>query len=272
MYNESSLIPSVFSKVSAHARNHPTWLYRFVDDGSTDGTPDNIEELLGSPECPPNIILIRRSPNTGKASVIQQSMLAAKEEHLLFTDGDLAYPLELLDQLNDQLANYDVVIGSRTLAHTPQTNIRLTRRILGGGFNFLVRALTGTKYQDTQAGLKGFRKIPANALFKRQKVRNFAFDAELIFLAHRLNLRVGEIPATVEANHSYKKSKMNLLKDPPRMLMSIIKMRITHRGARWNDENPTDSDPEVRIEICPEVQGMVSSSPSHEPAEVSTKS
>ena len=268
MYNESSLIPSVFTKVSAHARSHPTWLYRFVDDGSTDGTPDVIEELLREPNCPPNIILLRRTPNTGKATVIQQSMLSAQEEHLLFTDGDLAYPLELLDQLNDQLSTYDVVIGSRTLANTPQTNIRLVRRILGGGFNFLVRALTGTKHHDTQAGLKGFRNIPANALFRRQKVRNFAFDAELIFLAHRLNLRVGEIAATVEPSHSYKKSKMNLLKDPPRMLMSIVKMRITHRGAKWNDENPVDADPEVRIEICPEAQGLVSSTPSHEPAEI----
>ena len=66
--------------------------------------------------------------------------------------------------------------------------------------------------------------------------------------------------------------KMNLLKDPPRMLLSIIKMRITHRGARWNDENPSDSDPGVHIEICPEVQGMISNIPTDEPIKASTKS
>ena len=267
VYNESSLIPSVFPKVADHARSHPDWLYRFVDDGSSDGTSEAIEKHLRESHCPANIILLRRTPNTGKASVIRESMLAAQEEHLLFTDGDLAYPLELLDQINEQLSTFDVVIGSRTLAKKAQTNIRLIRRILGGGFNILVRLLTGSKHHDTQAGLKGFRRIPAHALFRRQKVRDFAFDAELLFLAHRLNLSVGEIAATVEAKHSYKKSKMNLLKDPPRMLISIIKMRITHRGVRWSDEPSADSDPEVRIEICPKVQGLVSSTASREPVE-----
>jgi len=34
-----------------------------------------------------------------------------------------------------------------------------------------------------QAGLKGFNKIPAQKIFKIQKITGFSFHAKLIFLA-----------------------------------------------------------------------------------------
>ena len=42
-------------------------------------------------------------------------------------------------------------------------------------------------------------------------------------------MTVSEIPANVSARHSYKKSRVNMLKDPARMLGSLIRMRIAHR-------------------------------------------
>ena len=257
VYNEAWLIGSVFSQVAEHARVHPGWSYRFVDDGSSDSTEAQIRERLSAPDAPANIQLVARKPNSGKAKLIHDAVLAAQEEIILFTDGDLAYPLEHLDTLAEKLADCDVAIGSRKLAETSQTNIRVIRRLMGGGFNMLVRMLTGLPYHDTQAGLKGFRRTPAQAIFRRQRVWNFAFDAELLFLAHRLGLRVIEIPARVSSRHSYKKSKMSLLKDPPKMLFSLLRMRLEHRGARWNDETPTKEDSEIQIEVFPEARSRI---------------
>jgi glycosyltransferase involved in cell wall biosynthesis len=257
VYNEAWLIGSVFSKVADHAKTHPNWTYRFVDDGSNDGTAEEIRQRVSAKGAAANIELIRRNPNSGKAMVIHDAMLGAEEDLILFTDGDLAYPLEHLDQLVVKLGEADVVIGSRALVEAPQTNIRLGRRAMGGSFNMLVRLLTGLPHHDTQAGLKGFRRTPAQAIFRRQRVWNFAFDAELLFLAHRLGLRVAEIPAKVSSRHSYKKSKMNLLKDPPRMLWSLLRMRISHRGARWNNEVHIEPDPETKIEVFPEARTRI---------------
>lgn len=245
VYNEEWLIGSTFGSVVAYAREHPNWVFRFVDDGSTDDTVAKIEERLEIDNAPPNIELVKRPRNTGKAVVIRESMLAADEDLLLFTDGDLAYPLDLLDLLVEKLEDADVAIGSRALVEETQKNISLLRRTLGGGFNFLVRTLTRVPHHDTQAGLKGFTREAARSLFTRQRVENFAFDAELLFLARRLGLRVAEIPARVSSRHSYKKSTMNLLKDPPRMLASIVRMRLEHRGARWIA--PVKAETEIEV-------------------------
>ena len=257
IYNEAWLIGSVFSKVAEYARAHPAWTFQFVDDGSTDTTPALLRERLSAEHAPPNIDLVLRTPNAGKAIVIRESILAASTEYVLFTDGDLAYDLDHLEGLVNALHDADVVIGSRTLARERQQNIRFRRRAMGGLFNRCVRLLTGVAHTDTQAGLKGFRKIPAKALFRRQRVTNFAFDAEVLFLAHRLGLTVSEIPAHVSTRHSYKKSKMNLLKDPPRMLLSLVRMRLMHRGVRWSDQRPSEPDSISSIEVFPDARTRI---------------
>ncbi|MCH2161332.1 MAG: glycosyltransferase, partial [Phycisphaerales bacterium] len=78
VFNEEWLIGSTFGSVVAFAREHPNWTFRFVDDGSTDGTPAEIEKRLQIDQAPPNIELVRRPANTGKAVVIRESMLAAE--------------------------------------------------------------------------------------------------------------------------------------------------------------------------------------------------
>ena len=257
VYNEAWLIGSVYSRVADYARLHPTWKFQFVDDGSTDETPGLLRERLSSENAPTNIDLLQRKPNAGKAIVIRESILAATDDLVLFTDGDLAYDLSHLDQLCEALQHTDIAIGSRSLAREPQHNIRFIRRAMGGLFNRFVRLLTGVTHTDTQAGLKGFRNIPAKAIFRRQHVTNFAFDAELLFLAHRLGLSVSEIPAIVSPRHSYKKSKMNLLKDPPRMLLSLLRMRIMHRGVKWSDETRSEPDSTASIEVFPDARTRI---------------
>ncbi len=136
----------------------------------------------------------------------------------------------------------------------------------------LVRILTGLPHHDTQAGLKGFRQTQARAIFRRQRVWNFAFDAEILFLAHRLGLTVEEIPAKVSSRHSYKKSKMNLFKDPPKMLWSLLRMRVAHRGARWNNEVSIEPDPETKIEVFPEARARITINTKREQEKVGTGS
>ena len=236
VHNEAWLIGSVLGQVTDFSRRYPDWKFVFVDDGSTDETPESIRQHLEREETQDNIELMPLTPNRGKAGAIREAILSREEALLLFTDGDLAYPLEHLPQLVQALQESDVAIGSRALADGPQTNITLIRRLVGSTFNLLVRLITGLPYRDTQAGLKGFRRESARALFQQQSVEDFAFDAELLFLAKKHQMRVSEIPAQVSARHSYKKSRVNMLKDPARMLWSLIKMRMVHRG--WHAETP----------------------------------
>ncbi|HAW94931.1 MAG: glycosyl transferase [Phycisphaerae bacterium] len=228
VHNESWLIGSVLGQVTEYAHAHPQWRFIFVDDGSTDDTPRKISDHIESGSLR-NMELQALNPNRGKARALKQAILDSTEEFVLFTDGDLAYRLEHLDQLAAGLEHADIVIGSRQLAEERQTNITFLRRMTGSIFNLVVRLLTGLPHKDTQAGLKGFQRNAARAIFRAQVVTDFAFDAELLFLARKLGLVVHEIPARVSSRHSYKKSKVSLLKDPLRMFASLLRMRVLHR-------------------------------------------
>ncbi|MAJ46853.1 MAG: hypothetical protein CBC35_06040 [Planctomycetes bacterium TMED75] len=234
VHNEAWLIGSVLGQVTDFARNTPDWRFVFVDDGSSDNTPELISQHLQRKGGGDSIELVALSPNRGKAGAIREVMLSREEAFLIFTDGDLAYSLDHLPQLCDALETHDVAIGSRALADGPQTNITMARRLVGSGFNRLVRLITGLPYHDTQAGLKGFRRDAAHTLFKEQVVEDFAFDAELLYLAQKHGFTVAELPARVSARHSYKKSRVNMLRDPLKMLSSLVRMRLIHRGAHGN--------------------------------------
>lgn len=232
VYNESKLIGRTFEAVLAFARTHPDYRFIFVDDGSTDQTVKRIEERLAQARCP-RISLLALPVNGGKGRAIHTAMLACESPMICFTDGDLAYSLDHLPLLAAALERADVVIGSRNLVHRAQKNTRILRKILGWGFNKLTRLVLGLAYDDMQAGLKAFRHEAAQRIFTRQRVFDFSFDAEIVFLASRLGYRIAEIPAYVSEEHSYKISKVSLLRDPLRMFVALWRIRLNSLRGRY---------------------------------------
>jgi hypothetical protein len=169
----------------------------------------------------------------GKAHVLHQAALDCEEEVICFTDGDLAYSLDHLPLLERALAESDVAIGSRSMAEGGDRHVAPLRRLLGWGFNRLTRLILGLPYRDMQAGLKGFRRPALHRLLRAQTIFDFAFDVEWIYAARRLGLRIAEVPARPSADHADKPSKVHLLKDPCRMFLSLIRIRIAAARGRY---------------------------------------
>jgi dolichyl-phosphate beta-glucosyltransferase len=124
------------------------------------------------------------------------------------------------------LKSSDMVIGSRSMVSQAEGSLPKRRAFLGWGFNRLACLLFGFDYPDTQAGLKGFRRRAARELFLRQRVDGFAFDAELLYLARKLGLKVGQIPAQVSGAHSYKASQVRLTADTLLCLWDFLRIRL----------------------------------------------
>ena len=164
--------------------------------------------------------------NGGKGRAVRLAFAGAKEDLLIFLDGDLAYSLSHFQPMIAALKKYDIVIGSRSMMPQDEGSLPRRRAFLGWGFNRLACLLFGFNYPDTQAGLKGFRRRAARELFLRQKVDGFAFDAELLYLARRLGLRVGQIPVKVSGTHSYKTSQVKLAADTLRCLWDFLRIRF----------------------------------------------
>jgi dolichyl-phosphate beta-glucosyltransferase len=163
-----------------------------VDDGSTDATG----RLLAEYDLGGRLRIVRLTRNEGKGAAVREGMHRAQADFALVTDVDLSTPLDDLATLAAAHAEgADVAIGSRAL-DSSRVLVRQPayREAMGKAFNLALRILTGLPHRDTQCGFKLFRLETARTLFDQQRVRGFAYDAEICVLARQRGLRVVEVP------------------------------------------------------------------------------
>ena len=223
-YCEEKILPKTLHLVDTFSKKRKEFEFIFVDDGSIDRSKEIVSHFIKTHKNS-KIKLISYNINKGKGFAVRKGIQSTDADLALFTDADLAYSLDHLDLLKDALQFSDLVIGSRSLIDNTR-ELSLSRRILGRGFNILSRILLGLNYLDMQAGLKGFKKDAARKIFARQKIDGFAFDVELIFLAKKNHLSIGQIPAKITNPESYKDSKVKLFKDSLKMFYSLVKIRM----------------------------------------------
>ena len=234
IYNMAEAVHAIVRQALHFARWHPDYHLVFVDDGSSDGTGDDIEAMLHK-HGESQVRLIRHSRNRGKWRAIMTGLASASADcyaYLMFTDGDLAYSLDHLPRLAQALANAEVAIGCRRGPDTLDGAVRM-RRIMGWLFNRAVRACLGMRYRDSQAGLKGFRVDAAKRIFPLMTISDLCFDVEILFLAELLRFRVADVPAQVAQAHADHASSVDILRDPIRMLRSLAKIRLNHARQRY---------------------------------------
>ncbi|MSR70263.1 MAG: glycosyltransferase [Phycisphaerales bacterium] len=232
LYNESAIVCRVHSEFVQFSANHPQFKITFIDDGSSDDTVAVLRELLVGQNRNGALRLIVAPHNAGKADAIALGVAQSTTDKVLFIDGDLAYSLDHLDALESALDHAPVAIGSRAVAGGVKSR-RLLRGLSGGSYNLLMRLVLGLHFRDTQAGLKGFRRDAARALFARRRRQGFGFDAELLFVAKRLNLGVVEIPAAVSPDHSALGSNVRILRDSVSMFLGLLAIRFDALRGRY---------------------------------------
>jgi dolichyl-phosphate beta-glucosyltransferase len=195
-----------------------------VSDGSTDGTAQIVEHLAA---CRPQVRLLTYMPNRGKGYAVRYGILRAQGERILFSDADLATPIEEVEKLSVQLdAGYPIAIGSRDVRGSELIRRESWIRELGGKtFNKLVQLLTVPGIHDTQCGFKMFTRNAAQTVFSRCVVDHFAFDVEVLYLAARVyGLSIAEVPVRWAHQEG---SKVRFLRDGLRMVRTVIRIRLT---------------------------------------------
>jgi dolichyl-phosphate beta-glucosyltransferase len=227
VYNEQACIAQTFDAIVAFARQHPSYTFLFVNDGSTDHTRAILADRLKIAQMP-QVQMLSYSPRAGKGFAIKTGMNYAEGDYLCYLDSDLAYSLGHLGALVECLEAQDVAIGSRSLVASNPAVLHWSRRLAGKVYNWVSRFALGLGYPDMQAGLKGFRRDVAKELFAQQSLMGFSFDVELIYLAKRQGYRIGQVPAQVSKQHQQKTSKVNLLSDSLKMFKDLLQIR-------WND-------------------------------------
>jgi len=223
-YNEQDRIERTLTRVVEYldGRGEPYEIL-VVSDGSTDATEGIVQRFA---QTHPQVKLFAYQPNRGKGYAVRYGILRAQGERILFSDADLATPIEELEKLEPYLERgYPVAIGSRPLRES-QLVVRqpFYREMAGRAFNKVVQVLAVRGIHDTQCGFKLFTRDAAHAIFSRCRLNGFSFDFEALFYAQRLGYEIAEVP--IRWMHQ-EGSKVRLLRDGLRMLRDLVWLRLS---------------------------------------------
>lgn len=167
-----------------------------VDDGSHDAT--HLTALKAKSLAPDLVRVVRYDENRGKGHALLCGASYARGSLVLFLDADMdVHPVQLplfLEMMKENAA--DVVIGSKRHPLS-KVNYPPMRRALSFGYYALVRLLFGLPVRDTQTGIKLFRAEVLERVGALSRAQKFAFDLELLCLAHLFGYRVVDAPVTL---------------------------------------------------------------------------
>jgi len=222
-YNEAQRLPAYLSEVVAYfdGRGEP-YEAIVVDDGSADETAARV---LEAQSIHPAVTLHRLAENRGKGFAVRAGMRAARGDLRLMADADGATPIAEVKRLEAVIqAGADLAVGSRALPDpSVRREVQIHRKVSGEIFNFFARCMGVGNVTDTQCGFKLFRGAVAEALFGELETTGFGFDVELLMLARRRRYRVIEVAINWADQPG---SKVEVLRDGPRMLAQIVRARI----------------------------------------------
>jgi len=192
-YGLESVIERNIETVCDHLRGHIPFEVLPVDDGSRDGTAAAIRRA--AEKDPEHVKPVYVAQNAGKGNALRRGFAASRGSHVLLLDADLDLSPSRITTFFDVMAakRAAVVIGSK---RHPDSVIDYPwhRRLASGIYYLLVRLLVGLPVSDTQTGMKLFTREALGWAFERMLVKAFAFDLEVLTIAHAKGFTVAEAP------------------------------------------------------------------------------
>lgn len=117
-YNDEQAVPYMYQRLT-HTFKKIGCDYEiiFVNDGSPDNTEEKLRKLVSKDS---HVIAINHSRNFGSQMAFTSGMDIAKSDAIVFLDGDLQDPPELIEKFYKKwLEGYDVIYGVRVKREAP---------------------------------------------------------------------------------------------------------------------------------------------------------
>jgi dolichol-phosphate mannosyltransferase len=190
-YNERENLSHIAAAVT-----HQGYRLLVVDDGSPDGTGDLADRLSADD---PRLSVLHRQRKDGLGPAYAAGFdhaLAGGAEIVIEMDADFSHdPADIPRLVGAIDEGADLAIGSRYVPGGATPDWPLSRRIISRGGNLYVRLMLGLPTRDSTAGFRAFRAEALGRLpYRQAQASGYAFQVEMAMQAHRIGLRVVEVP------------------------------------------------------------------------------
>ncbi len=220
VYNEQATLEDIVRRVQAvdltvNADNSnlvlsgPVTLERelvIIDDGSTDGTRDILDDWREDP--PSNMKIIYHEHNSGKGAALRTGFQHATGDILIVQDADLEYDprdyVKLLEPLLEGRA--PVIYGSRFLGG-PRAAMSLSHTLGNQLLTIVTNLLYGTSLSDMETCYKMFRRDVINGIVLRS--RAFEIEPELTAKILKQGYTIFEVPISYNGRAFHEGKKIS---------------------------------------------------------------
>jgi glycosyltransferase involved in cell wall biosynthesis len=198
-----------------------------VDDGSTDGTWGQLQEL-GKKDA--RIRLFRHDRNQGKGAALRTGFAKAVGPIVVVQDADLEYDPEDCPRLVGPIleGKADVVCGSRFEGGGPHRVLYFWHYVGNRILTILSNICTNLNLTDMEVGYKAFRREIIQGISIEES--RFGFEPEVIAKVCRINgVRIYEVPVSYYGR-TYAEGKKANWRDGLSALRCILKYNLLRRG------------------------------------------
>ena len=202
-----------------------------VDDGSVD---DTYAEALKVGRQHPHIIVKRNMRNYGKGRALKKGVRFATGDYIAFLDADMELHPGQIQTFFDimHLDDADLVIGSKMHPNS-KVIYPFHRKVVSMIYYFIIWFLFDLPTRDTQTGLKLFKAEVPKRVFPKILIKKFAYDIELLAVAHRMGYKIAEAPIVLDSKRRWGRIGFKAIYDTWVDTMAIwYRMYILH----WYDK------------------------------------
>jgi dolichol-phosphate mannosyltransferase len=191
-YNEAENISRIVPRVLEQGEGVEVLV---VDDGSPDGTGRLVREMM---KTEPRIHLIERAGKLGLGTAYVAGFkyaIASGVDFVFEMDADFSHNPREIPRFLEQIADHDLVIGSRYANGVRVLNWPIQRLLLSYCANVYTRLITGLPLTDATGGFKCFRRRVLEAIdLDRIKSNGYAFQIEMSYKVWKKGFRLTETP------------------------------------------------------------------------------
>jgi len=214
VFNEENTVAVLYDKI-IHLMDNLEESYEiiFINDGSTDNSPDILQKIKASDN---KVILISFDRKHGKDSALDAGFRRSKGEKVITIDSDLQIDTIDIVRILNELQGNDVVVGCRINRLERDGFIKFISSKIA---NYIRNLILNENFKDVGCSLQGYRRKCIDDL------KLYAgFHVYLISFLHNAGYSIKEIPIKI-MKRQYGKSKYNICNRLFKGLLALFVVR-----------------------------------------------